>query len=84
MPVTLPDDPSLLAQATAAGFASVESYIYDLIGRDAERLAILAGYNAVREGRVRPFEEFDREFRSRYGLAPNDHNSQQERNTNLR
>lgn len=70
MPVTLPDDPSLLAQATAAGFASVESYIYDLIGRDAERLAIQAGINAMREGRVRSFEEFDQEFRKQYGLAP--------------
>ena len=65
-------EPTLLDQAAAAGYASVEHYLQSLIERDAERLAIQEGLEAAREGRVRPFDEFDREFRERHGLPPRD------------
>lgn len=64
------DPQAITSQAAAAGFASVELYVQSLIERDAERLAILEGLEAAKKGRVRPFEEFDREFRQRNGLAP--------------
>lgn len=70
MQITIPDAEEIQAQAVVAGFASVEAYINDLIDRDAERLAIQAGINDMRAGKVRPFEEFDEEFRKQYGLAP--------------
>lgn len=66
------DDGSLLAQAIAAGYASVDQYVQSLVEQDAERLAIQQGVDAARGGRVRPFEEFDRELRAKHGLAPRD------------
>lgn len=64
------DEETFRKQAAAAGFASVEVYIHSLLQRDAERLAIQAGFDAIKAGRCRPFELFDREFRERYGLSP--------------
>ncbi len=66
MQIEVPDD--IQSQAVSAGFASVEEYVATLLDRDAERVAIRAGLEAMQAGRVRPFEEFDREFRSRNGL----------------
>ena len=57
-------------QAAAAGYASVEHYIQELLDRDAERLAILEGMAERRAGKGRPFEAFDQEFRARHGLPP--------------
>jgi predicted transcriptional regulator len=37
--------------------------------REAERAAIAHGLEAMQAGRVRPFEEFDREFRARHGMG---------------
>lgn len=67
MQITLPDDAE--QQSVAAGFASVEQYIYSLVRRDRERLAIEEGITAMKEGKVQDFGEFDREFRKRNGLA---------------
>ncbi len=67
MQITLPDDAE--RQSLAAGFASVEQYIHSLVRRDRERLAIEEGITALKEGKVQDFEEFDREFRKRNGLA---------------
>jgi putative addiction module CopG family antidote len=39
-----------------------------LESRDAEVLAIQEGIEDMEAGRVRPFREFDREFRQRNGL----------------
>lgn len=64
------DDPSVIHQAASAGFDSVELYVQNLIEQDAERLAIQQGLDDVAAGRVRPFEEFDREFRAKNGLPP--------------
>jgi hypothetical protein len=61
-------DPLLTTQAAAAGFASAEQYLQSLIEQDADRLAILEGLESAQSGCVRPFEEFDREFRQRHGL----------------
>ena len=36
---------------------------------DAERNAIQVGIDAMREGRVQKFEDFDREFRQRNDIA---------------
>jgi hypothetical protein len=67
MLIQLPD--GVQSQAIAAGFANVDEYITALLDRDAERVAIREGLEALRQGRVRPFEEFDAEFRRRNGLA---------------
>ena len=67
MEITLPEDAE--KQSVAAGFASVEQYIHSLVRRDRERLAIEEGIVAMKEGKVRGFDDFDREFRQRHGLA---------------
>jgi hypothetical protein len=59
-------------QALAAGFANVELYVQNLLDRDAERIAIQEGIDAAAAGRVRDFDEFDREFRLRNSI-PADH-----------
>ncbi len=72
MQVDLPDDCDLRTRAASAGFASVADYIQMLIDRDADRVAILEGIAAVNAGRVRPFEEFDEEFRAEHGIPQGD------------
>lgn len=62
------DERMLAEQAVAAGFATAELYVHSLIERDAERLAIAEGIADAKAGRVRPFDEFDREFRAKHGL----------------
>jgi predicted transcriptional regulator len=37
---------------------------------DRERIAIQEGLDAMNEGRVQDFDEFDREFRQQNGIAP--------------
>ncbi len=56
-------------QALAAGISSVELYLQNLLERDAERLAIQEGLNAIAAGRVSDFDEFDRKFRERNGIV---------------
>ncbi|MGE0378527.1 MAG: hypothetical protein AB7I48_26935 [Planctomycetaceae bacterium] len=68
MQIEIPDDLKIREQAVAAGFASVEDYVTTLLDRDAERVAIRAGLDAMTAGRTRPFEEFDREFREQNHL----------------
>lgn len=70
MQIDVFSDPTVQGQAAAAGFADVALYIQTLLDRDAERLAIQEGLDAMREGRHRPFSEFDREFRAENGLPP--------------
>ncbi|MDZ4658412.1 MAG: hypothetical protein SH868_12610 [Bythopirellula sp.] len=69
MQISIPDNVNLPDQAVAAGFANVEAYVFHLIERDTERMAIQEGLDAVRQGRTRPFAEFDAEFRKKYGIA---------------
>jgi hypothetical protein len=69
MQITIPDNVNLLGQATAAGFANVEAYVFHLIERDTERIAIQEGLDAVRQGRKRPFAEFEAEFRLKHGIV---------------
>ncbi len=38
--------------------------------REESRAAIRQGLTDIDAGRVRPFEEFDREFRAKHGMAP--------------
>ena len=64
------DEATIQNQAAAAGFATVELYIQNLLKRDADRLAIQEGLDAFKAGRHRPFEDFDAEFRTRNNLAP--------------
>ena len=66
------DDTNLQSQAVAAGFATVELYIQNLIERDADRLAIQKGIDAVDADQHRPFDEFDRAFREKNGLPSRD------------
>ncbi|MEW4562972.1 hypothetical protein AB1K70_10630 [Bremerella sp. JC770] len=55
-------------QCVEAGFATMEEYLYSLLAQDRERLAILKGLADVEAGRVRPFKEFDAEFRKQNGI----------------
>jgi hypothetical protein len=64
------NDAGVQGQAAAAGYADVALYIQSLLDRDAERLAVEKAVEAWRQGRHRPFEDFDREFRARNGLPP--------------
>jgi hypothetical protein len=66
MQIEVRDD--IQSQAVSAGFASVEEYVATLLDRDAKRVAIHEGSRAMQAGRVRSFEEFDRDFRARNGL----------------
>jgi len=38
--------------------------------QEGERHAIQEGIDAMNEGRVQDFDEFDREFRQEHGMAP--------------
>jgi hypothetical protein len=67
MEISLPDDAE--KPSVAAGYASVEQYIHSLVRRDRERLPIEEGIDAMKEGKVQDFDDFDREFRKRHGLA---------------
>lgn len=69
MQIDIPDRCNLRAQAVAAGFATVEDYIVSLVERDAERAAIQQGLEAMKAGKTRAFEEFDRDFRQQQGLS---------------
>ena len=64
------NDATVQSQAVAAGFATVEVYIQNLLERDADRLAIQNGIDALEADQHRPFNEFDREFREKNGLSP--------------
>ncbi|MFC1757901.1 hypothetical protein ACFL2H_03925 [Planctomycetota bacterium] len=66
MQVKLPEDAERLS--VAAGFASVDQYVFSLVQKDRERLAIQEGIDALAEHRVQDFEEFDREFRKTNGI----------------
>lgn len=70
MDLHLPDAIDLPDLAAAAGYANVDQYVRSLIERDKDRLAIQAGLDAMRDGRTRPFDEFDAEFRKEHGLPP--------------
>ncbi|MEX1026604.1 MAG: hypothetical protein WD049_01160 [Candidatus Paceibacterota bacterium] len=59
-------------QCIEAGYASMEEYLYSLLEQDRNRLAIQRGIADVEAGRVRPFEEFDAEFREKHGIRLND------------
>ena len=64
------NESAVQSQALSAGFATIELYIQNLLERDAERLSIQKGINALEAGQHRLFDEFDREFREKNGLAP--------------
>ena len=64
------NDAAVQSQANSAGFATVELYIQNLLERDADRLSIQRGIDALEVGQHRPFNEFDRAFREKNGLAP--------------
>jgi hypothetical protein len=66
MQIEIPD--TTQQQSIAAGFADVEQYIFSLVERDRERLAIQTGLDSLATGQVNSFEEFDREFRLRHNL----------------
>ena len=62
------DTAAVQSQAVAAGFATVEQYIQSLLDRDANRLAIQKGVEALEAGQHRSFDEFDQAFRKRNDL----------------
>lgn len=70
MQINVPDAADVQSLAIAAGFANVDEYVFNLIERDKDRMAIREGLDAMRDGRMRPFEEFDAEFRKEHGIRP--------------
>ena len=70
MKIELPNDRDFQAQAIAAGFATIEDYVVTLLDRDAERVAIQEGIDAMRAGDTQPFDEFDAELRREFGFGP--------------
>jgi Arc/MetJ-type ribon-helix-helix transcriptional regulator len=75
MHIELPQDLIQRVQRrTAAGEGITEAEVIRkaldaLDWQDNERKAIQAGIDAMREGRVQDFDEFDRDFRERNGIA---------------
>jgi hypothetical protein len=55
-------------QSIEAGYASVEDYLHSLLQRDRARLACLKGLQDVDTGNIRPFDDFDSEFRKKHGI----------------
>jgi hypothetical protein len=76
MQINLPDDLANKIRQRTSGAPGVTEIdvireaLDSLDWRDAERLAIQEGIRAMEEERMRPFEEFDREFRERNKIAP--------------
>jgi hypothetical protein len=69
MQITIPDNVNLLGQAAAAGLANIETYVFHLIERDTERIAIQEGLDAIRQGRKRHSTEFEAEFHEKDGIS---------------
>ena len=69
MQIELRNESELRNLAAEAGFSSVSDYVQMLVDRDADRIAILEGIAAANAGRVRPFEEFDRQFQAEHGIS---------------
>lgn len=70
MIIDLQTDRDIKSQALAAGFATVEDYLLTLLDRDAERVAIQEGIDAMNAGDMQPWEEVDAEIRQKFGFAP--------------
>jgi hypothetical protein len=70
MTIQLPIDRDIQGQAIAAGFSTIEEYVAALLDRDAERVAIQEGIDAMRRGEMRPLEEVEMEIRREFGFAP--------------
>lgn len=68
MTIVLTLDEETKRQSIDAGFASVEEYLHNLLQRDKNRLAILRGIQDANAGNVRPFDQFDQEFRIKHGI----------------
>ncbi len=69
MMIELPTD-DIKAQSIAAGFASVEDYVRTLLDRDGERIAIEEGIDSMNAGRMRSWEDVDRNHRLHFGFPP--------------
>ncbi|MCA9160680.1 MAG: hypothetical protein KDA51_13265 [Planctomycetales bacterium] len=66
MQIELPDDTHELS--IAAGFATVDQFVSELLRKERERLAIQEGIDAMAAAHVSEFAEFDREFRVKNGF----------------
>ncbi len=74
MHIELPDEiVQRVRQRAAAGDTEadvVRKGLDALDLQDSERAAIQEGIDAMHEGRVQDFEEFNREFREKNGIGP--------------
>lgn len=70
MMIELPTDRDIQSQAIAAGFATVEDYVRTLLDRDAERVAIQEGIDAMNAGDMRAWDEVDADIRREFGFPP--------------
>ena len=71
MKIRIPNEvePAVRELAVRAGFASADLYVLSLISREVERLEWESALREVADGKYRPWQEFDAEFRSRNGVA---------------
>jgi predicted transcriptional regulator len=76
MQIDLPDDLMQrvkLRAATVAGASEVDIIrkgLDALDWQDSERVAVGEGIDTMNQGRVQDFDEFDRAFREKNGIAP--------------
>ena len=69
MQIEISNETAAQIAAAAAGFPNVEDFVNNLIKRESDLLAIKEGLADAEAGNIRPFEDFDQEFRSKNGFA---------------
>ncbi len=69
MQIQISNESDAIHVATTAGFGSVEEYVNRMIKQAADLEATREGLADVEAGRMRPFAEFDSEFRKQMGFA---------------
>ena len=69
MQIEISNETAAQLAAAAAGFPNVEDFVNNLIKRESDLLAIKKGLADAEAGNIRPFEDFDKEFRSKNGFA---------------
>jgi predicted transcriptional regulator len=78
MQIELPEEIARRVQSRAAARPGVSEIdvlrqgLDALDSLDSERAAIQEGIDAMNQGRVQDFHEFDREFRAAHGIAANE------------
>jgi predicted transcriptional regulator len=78
MQINLPDDLTQRVKRRTAGTVGttevdvIRQSLDALDWQDSERAAVQEGIDAMNEGRVQDFDQFDREFREKNGVPSDD------------